>query len=743
VPDSSSLGFVRIGAAVPPVRVTDFEFNRRHTFDLWRQADAEGTAVVFFPELGLSAYTAGDLHMDRHVHAAALDSLDWLRQQAARARLRTLAFVGMPLFVHPGVYNVAVALQGDRVLGIVPKGYLPSYGEFYERRQFRDGRRSPPGIEIELFGQSVPFGMDLLFPAQGPDAPTGLVIGVEICEDGWVHLPPSGYQVSAGATICGNLSGSNFVLGKGETRHRLCWRASSLGKCAYVYTAAGPGESSSDLAFDAHALIYEFGACLAESRRFARDPQLILADVDLELLLRQRLASGTFGDCAQDHRQPFRMLPFQAHGPTTFRPLKRFIERHPFVPKDPATLATRCWEVFEIQTNSLITRMEYARPGKLVLALSGGRDSTLAALACANALDQLGRPRSDLLCVSMPGLGTSARTRALSRGLAAALGAGFEEEDIREECYLVLRDQGHPVAARYHAWLSEHGQEHSQEAFARFLGQHAELGDVEFENVQARVRTLRVMTKANRYRGIAIGTGDLSEKALGWATFNGDSIAMYDLNPGIPKTLVEFVIRWVANERVQTWAHATATSPDGQAGDELRRVLFEILDAPISPELLPPSAEGAIAQLTESTIGPFELHDFFLYWFVHHGTSPARILFLAEHAFGDAYTAAELRRWLLLFFRRFFANQWKRNCTADGPKVGSVALSPRGDWRMPADAVVESWIAEIEATAPDATSSPNGRRGVRAGPRAAAAARPRAPAGAARSRASSRRRDSG
>jgi NAD+ synthase (glutamine-hydrolysing) len=730
VSDSSSLGFVRIGAAVPPVRVTDFEFNRRQTLDLWRQADAEGTAVVFFPELGLSAYTAGDLHMDRHVHAAAIESLGWLLEQGAR--LRTLAFVGMPLFVHPGVYNAAVAVQGGRVLGAVPKGYLPSYGEFYERRQFRDGRRVPPGIEIDLLGQRVPFGMDLLFPAEGPGAPSGLIVGVEICEDGWVHLPPSGFQVSAGATVCGNLSGSNFVLGKGETRHRLCWRASSLGKCAYVYTAAGPGESSSDLAFDAHAMIYEFGACLAESRRFARDPQLILADVDVELLLRSRLASGTFGDCAQDYRQQFRNVPFQAHAPSTFRPLKRFIERHPFVPKDTATLATRCWEVFEIQTNSLITRMEYARPGRLVLALSGGRDSTLAALACANALDQLGRPRSDLLCVSMPGLGTSARTRALSRGLADALGAGFEEEDIREECYLVLRDQGHPAAARYHAWLREHGQEHSQETFGRFLGQHPDVGDVEFENVQARVRTLRVMTKANRYRGLAIGTGDLSEKALGWATFNGDSISMYDLNPGIPKTLVEFVIRWVANERVQTWApradgRATAASPPADAassGEELRRVLFEILDAPISPELLPPSAEGAISQLTESTIGPFELHDFFLYWFVHHGAGPARILFLAEHAFEGAYDRDELRRWLSLFFRRFFANQWKRNCTADGPKVGSVALSPRGDWRMPADAVVQSWLDEIDTAA--SVPSANGRRARAAavGPAGAEARRP-------------------
>jgi NAD+ synthase (glutamine-hydrolysing) len=705
VAEAGATGFVRVGAAVPPVRVVDFEFNRGQTLALWRQAHDEGVAVLFFPELGLSAYTAGDLHMDRHVHAECLASVKWLLERGRE--LRPLIFVGMPLFVHPGVYNVAVAIQGDRVRGVVPKGYLPSYGEFYERRQFRDGRRVPAGQTVDLVGQRVPFGMDTLFAAA--DLPD-LVVGVEICEDGWVHLPPSAFQVSAGATVCGNLSGSNFVLGKGETRHQLCWRASSLGKCAYVYTAAGPGESSSDLAFDAHALIYEFGECVAESRRFDRGAQLITADLDLDLIVRARLASGTFGDCAQDNRQPFRTETFAVHAPPRFRPLRRHVERHPFVPKDPATLAKRCWEVFEIQTNSLITRVEYARSKKLILALSGGRDSTLAALACANALDQLGRPRTDLLCVSMPGFGTTEHTRAASRRLAEALGASFEEEDIREEAFLVLRDQAHSAAQRYAEWLAAAGREHSQDAFRQFLGANPDVGDVEFENVQARIRTLRVMTKASRYWGLVIGTGDLSEKALGWATFNGDSIAMYDLNPGIPKTLVEFVIRWVANERVQTWSQ--------QGGEDLRRVLFEVLDAPISPELLPPSAEGAIAQLTESTIGPFELHDFFLYWFVHHGARPERILFLAEQAFEGQYSQAELRQWLTLFFRRFFTNQWKRNCTADGPKVGSVALSPRGDWRMPADAVAASWLAEIEATANG--GSPNGR------------SRPRRKAGAAR-----------
>jgi NAD+ synthase (glutamine-hydrolysing) len=678
-------GFVRVAAAVPPVRVTDFAFNREHTLALWRQAHREGAAVVYFPELGLAAYTAGDLHMDQHVLAKSLESLSWLVERGAAEDLRPLAFVGLPLFVHPGVFNVAAAIQGGRILGVVPKAYLPAYSEFYEKRQFREGRLVPPGLTIDLLGQRVPFGLDLLFVA---DNVRGLVVGVEVCEDVWVQLSPSAFQASAGATVCGNLSGSNFLIGKAETRRHLCWKASQPTRCAYVYTAAGPGESSSDLAFDSHALIYERGECLAESRRFSREPQLLTADIDLEGLLHARAVTGTFGDCAVEHQRPFRSISFLAHQPASFRPLRRPVDRHPFVPKDVATLATRCWEVFEIQTNALLTRMEYFGNERMVLALSGGRDSTLAALACANALDQLGKPRSNLLCVSMPGFGTSKQTRRASRRLAAALGASFEEEDIREECFLILREQRHRATLRYAEWLEAERRPHSIDTFVEFLSRHPELADVELENVQARVRKLRVMTKANRHRAIEIGTGDLSEKALGWSTYAGDHISMYDLNAGIPKTLVEFVIRWVANERVQTWSK--------QGGEDLREVLFDILDEPISPELLPPDAAGKISQLTESAIGPYELHDFFLYWFVRHGTRPARMLFLAEEAFGQDYSREELKKWLAVFFRRFFLSQWKRNCTADGPKVGEVALSPRGDWRMPSDAVVQSWLEEIE-----------------------------------------------
>jgi NAD+ synthase (glutamine-hydrolysing) len=734
-------GLVRVAAAVPRVRVTDFAFNRQETLALWQRAHDEGCAVVVFPELGLSAYTAGDLHLDRQLQRAALDALAGLLAEGERQGLRPLAFVGLPLFVHPGLYNVAAALQGGRLLGLVPKVYLPNYREFYEQRQFRPGHEVPPGGTISLLGQTVPFGTDLLFAADNqPD----LVVGVEICEDGWVQLSPNAYQTSAGATVCGNLSASNLTVGKAELRHRLCWKASDPGKCAYIYTAAGPGESSADLAFDAHALIYENGRCLAESVRFDRAPQLITADVDLDLLLHERLSTGSFGSNARANARAFRRIPFTAHAPTAVeapapattgadrsawaalpaapdRPptgepattgtgavraaadghlsataaapapvlaLRRAVDRHPFVPKDPATLATRCWEVFQIQTSALITRLEHLGTEQLVLGLSGGRDSTLAALACANALDQLGRPRTSLLCLSMPGFGTSAHTREASRRLAEALGASFAEEDIRAECQLILAAQGHPTAVGYARQREAAGAGEAVEDFVAYLRQHPEGGDVEFENVQARVRTLRLMTRANRGRGMVIGTGDLSEKALGWSTYAGDHIAMYDLNAGIPKTLVNFIIRWVATDQAERW---TAGDPTA-----LREALFDILAAPITPELVPLGVEQQITQLSEDQIGPYELHDFFLYWVVRHGARPRRVLALAQAAFGETYPPETLRKWLIVFYRRFFGNQWKRDCTADGPKVGTVALSPRGDWRMPSDAVVTAWIAELQ-----------------------------------------------
>ncbi|MBI2394556.1 MAG: NAD(+) synthase [Deltaproteobacteria bacterium] len=665
-------GFARVGVAVPVARVADFEANVEHTLALAERAHAEGHAVVVFPELGISGYTVRDLVFDHHLLERCLRGLSRLVQ--ASCAWAPLVVVGMPLRVGSGVFNVAVAVQRGRVLGVVPKAYLPNYREFEEARWFRPGVEVPPGATAQLLDQEAPFGLDVLFVAE--DQPD-LVVGLEICEDFWVQLPPSTFQVSAGATVVANLSASNFTIGKAELRRLLGRSISDRGKCAYLYVAAGPGESSTDLAFDSDAFICENGNVLAESKRFSREDQLVTCDVDLELLVHERVVTTTFGDCARVHHKQFRRVPFVSGKPTSA--LRRFINPHPFLPTDPATLATRCWETFEIQSNALATRMRAIGKPKLVLGVSGGLDSTMAALVCAGALDLEGQPRDDLVCVTMPGLGTTQRTRTNAERLTRALGARFHEIGVAEASHLVLKGTDHPAV----------GDTDSVAALLARLRADPKLGDIAFENVQARLRTLVLMTMANQVGGIVVGTGDLSEKALGWSTYAGDHISMYDVNASVPKTLIRFLIRWVANERATTWAQ--------QGAGDLRDVLFEILDTPVSPELLPADEEGQIAQLTESAIGPYELHDFFLYQVVRQGARPSRILDIAPLAFGERYDLATLKRWLRLFYQRFFHNQFKRSCTADAPKVGMVALSPRGDWRMPSDARVRSWVEEVDA----------------------------------------------
>ncbi|HEX5656183.1 MAG TPA: NAD(+) synthase [Polyangiales bacterium] len=660
-------GFARVGSAIPAVRVAGLANNCERTLKLFERAHHDGLHVVTFPELGLVGYTARDLLLDRTLLEGALEALGEVI--AASAQLAPLALVGLPLRTHVGVYNVAAAVQGGRLLGIVPKSYLPNYREFEERRWFRPGTEVGDGSLLRLFGEEVPFGTDLLFASTLP----GLTVGVEICEDMFVQTPPSAALTSAGATVICNLSASNFLVGKAEQRKLLAAASSDRGKCAYVYVAAGPSESSTDVAFDAHTFIYEAGWLLAESKRFSREDQLLSADVDLESLEHERSLLGTFGDCASANPRAFRSMDFESQ---PLEALQRTFAPHPFVPKDPATLAARCWETFEIQTNALATRLSnVGAEQKLVLGLSGGLDSTHAALVCANALDLIGRPRSDLVCLTMPGFGSTADTQSNAEQLAHALHATFQRVEISELSREVLEAFGHPAGAGT-----------VDELLARIRKDKA-LADLAFENVQARMRTLLLMSVANRERGIVVGTGDLSEKALGWSTYAGDQISMYDVNAGVPKTLIQFLIRWVANERITTW---TDSDPA-----QLRQLLFAVLETPISPELLPPDEQGKIAQLTETALGPYELHDFYLYHFVRHARRPLRILGLAEGAFAGRYDRATLRRWLELFLRRFFFNQFKRSCTPDGPKVGSVALSPRGDWRMPSDADVSAWLSEL------------------------------------------------
>ncbi|MGC6418707.1 MAG: NAD(+) synthase [Bradymonadia bacterium] len=662
-------GFVRIAAGIPTTRVGDPQENAAAIAALWALSDKEDAAVVVFPELALSGYTARDLFQQETLLDACKSALLWLRD-LSRER-KSLAIIGLPLRLHDGIYNCAVALQAGSILGVVPKSYLPNYGEFEETRWFRPGHEIKPGTTIDIGGHNTPMGTDILFSStQTPD----FVVGIEICEDAWVHRPPASDQISAGATVICNVSASNFVVGKAETRRLLMRAQSQRGHCAYLYVAAGPGESSTDLAFDADAFICENGSILIESTRFERDSQLINAEIDLHRLTHSRRRRNTFSDCSKQQDRVFRIIQFHSG---EVQELSRHFPAHPFLPAQSQTLARRCWEVFEIQSNALATRMLAIGSPKLVLGISGGLDSTHAALVSAQALRLTGQPAKDLVCITMPGLGTTSGTKQNALELAKALESTIHSIDVSELSRVVLTLIHHPSASNCT----------DVESLIETLRQHPEWADVTVENIQARLRTLVLMSVANQVGGLVVGTGDLSEKALGWATYAGDQIAMYDVNAGVPKTLIQFVIKWVANERASTWSQTHH--------ETLRLTLFSIIDTPISPELLPSDGKGQIAQLTESTIGPYELHDFFLYHLIGDGRKPSQTLELAQGAFGGRYTAKELKHWCTVFVKRFFQNQFKRSCTADAPKVLDVALSPRGDWRMPSDASAAPFLADI------------------------------------------------
>lgn len=665
-------GFVKVSAAVPIVKVTDFEFNRTQIFGLWERAYAQKSIVVVFPELCITSYSAKDLLNNIFLLQEAEKSIRWLLERGKG--IQTVAVVGLPIVYQNSLYNCAVAIQNDKVLCIVPKSYLPNYGEFEEARWFRQGRFVGPGKTMEFAGQTVPFGTDVLLHARNiPNCK----IGIEICEDMWVQTSPHIYQVNAGATIIANLSASNFIIGKAEIREFLVRSISDKGKCSYIFTSVAPGESS-ELAWDGQHFICENGALIAEGTRFSRKSEILTTDIDLECLVHERIRIGTFGDCAYDNQKEFREVPFEAVEQDRDKNLLRNINRHPFIPSDASTLALRCWEVFEIQTNSLRTRLEKVGCKNIVLGVSGGLDSTLAALSAANVLDAMGLPRTNLYCLTMPGLGTSANTRENSICLARYLGATLSEISIKDVSYTLLQATGHVSTEE-------------ADSFAQFmqnLKNHPEFADTTLENLQARLRTLLLMTYANKINGLVVGTGDLSEKALGWCTYAGDQISMYDINSGIPKTLMQFVIKWVMNERVNTWAVGNP--------EELKQTLSSILNTPISPELLPVDFQGQISQLSEETIGPYELNDFFLYWHVRHGSTPQKILDIAQIAFAGVYELVTIKKWLKKFYIRFASQQFKRNASADGPKIGMVDLSPRVSWRMATDTEWKSWVDQVE-----------------------------------------------
>ena len=676
-----SHGFARAAVCVPALRVADPAFNAERTIALARRASDAQAALALFPELGISAYSNDDLFHQDALLDATLAALG--RVVDASADLNPLLLVGAPLRFEGRLFNCAVAIYHGQILGVTPKSYLPNYREFYEKRQFA-AARDALAREVRLFGQIVPFGNDLIYVAENLP---GLLVHSEICEDVWTPLPPSTMAALAGATVLCNLSASNITIGKADYRRDLCAAQSGTCVAAYLYSAAGPGESTTDLAWDGHALIYENNELLAESQRFADDEQVILADIDLERLLQDRMRLGSFTDSVADYREYLRQMrhvPFAFHVPAGEVRLQRNVERFPYVPDNPVTRDDRCYEAYNIQIHGLIKRLKFARITKLVIGVSGGLDSTQALIVAARAMDRLGLPRTNILAYTMPGFATSDRTRTNAHALMAALGVSAAEIDIRPSATQMLHDIGHPFA------------------------DGEPLYDVTFENVQAGERTSHLFRLANHHAALVLGTGDLSELALGWATYGvGDHMSHYNVNASVPKTLIQHLIRWVIR--------------DGQFSAQANITLQSILDTEISPELVPSTAgdQGEPAQSTEAKIGPYALQDFNLYYITRYGFRPSKVAFLSEHAWGNAargnwpeglpaakrtqYDLATIKAWLHTFLFRFFQiSQFKRSTVPNGPKVGSGgSLSPRGDWRAPSDSEATVWLDELRANVPE------------------------------------------
>lgn len=711
-------GFARIAAVTAPVAPANPAKNAQTTIDLLQEAQAQGVAVAVFPELNLTGYAIDDLFLQEVLLEQTLAAIESVRQ--ASAELTVMAVVGAPLRQGNRLYNCALAIQGGRVYAVAPKTFLPNYREFYEKRHFASGAMaattsitlpgvgdgptgddavaasagttasavtassasspdSPASAQVSPSGAVVPFGNKLLLDF--PHIP-GMVLHMEVCEDLWVPVAPSAQAALAGANVLVNLSGSPITVGRADDRELLARSASLRCNAAYVYAAAGEGESSTDLSWDGQTMIYELGEKLAETERFPQGPRMAVADVDIRTLASERLRQGSFDDnrieqqgSASDYRTiSVPLVPTRAD-----IGLRRPLDRFPFVPDDPARLAQDCYEAYSIQVAGLEQRLRAIGNPKLVIGVSGGLDSTHALIVAARAMDRLGRPRSDIIAITMPGFATTAGTKRNAIDLATRLGCTFEEIDIRPVATQMLKDMGHP------------------------FGRGEEVYDVTFENVQAGLRTDFLFRIANERGGIVLGTGDLSELALGWCTFGvGDQMAHYGVNAGIPKTLIQHLIRWVVAEKI--------------FDDAVGATLLSVLDTEISPELVP-SKDGEPIQSTQAKIGPYPLQDFTLFQVLRRGARPSRIAFLAEKAWHDAstghwpvgipeneqvaYQLPEIRKWLELFIKRFFANQFKRSTLPNGPKVvAGGTLSPRGDWRMPSDASGAAWLSELERNVP-------------------------------------------
>ena len=636
-------GFIKVAAAVPAVKVADVMYNVQETERLIAMADAEHVEVVVFPELGITGYTCQDLFRERLLLDKAEEGL--LRLIDFTRKLDIVAVVGMPIEVGSLLLNCAVAIQQGTVLAVVPKTYLPNYGEFYEKRWFASSRDLNP-TTIYLAGSPVEISNEPVVIRTSD----GVCLGIEICEDVWAPIPPSNNLTMAGADIILNLSASDELIGKHQYLRSLIAQQSARTICGYVYSSCGFGESTQDVVYGGNAMIFENGVMLAEGDRFSFQPQLQMAQIDVERLRTERRANSTF-KTAQRNGHARRLdtkLPLDQH---PFK-LERIIDPHPFIPADN-DMAETCEEILNIQTAGLAKRLVHTNCQHVVLGISGGLDSTLALLVCARTFDKLGYDRKGIVGITMPGFGTSDRTHDNATSIMQLLGISQMEISIAKAVKQHFEDIGHDI--------NNH--------------------DVTYENSQARERTQILMDLSNKLSALVVGTGDLSELALGWATYNGDHMSMYGLNAGIPKTLIQYLIRYIAS------------LPKSSAE---RDVLIDIVNTPISPELTPADDQGNIQQKTEDLVGPYELHDFFLYYMMRFGFSPTKIMLMAEKAFGNSYDRETIKKWLTTFCRRFFAQQFKRSCLPDGPKVGSISLSPRGDWRMPSDASSALWLQECD-----------------------------------------------
>jgi len=639
-------GFVRVAAAVPQVKVADCRYNASQAEEMIFEADENNVQAIVFPELNITGYSCGDLFRQALLLEQAEIALMQLMNNTRQ--LDIISILGMPVLVGGILYNTAVVIQKGKILGVVPKTYLPNYSEFYEKRWFAPATTLDGERKIRLCGQSVTMGANLLFDA------SDFCFGIELCEDVWAPVPPSSTLALAGADVIFNLSADTENIGKHQYLRSLLAQQSARCLCGYVFASSGFGESSTDVVFAGNALIYENGSLLASSSRFSFTRQLVMGELDIERLRGERQHNTTFASCLRDNKS----LQFTTVSTEMVQPkdieLTRAIDAHPFVPAGDTLLDERCEEIFSIQVAGLAKRLVHTGCKTVVVGISGGLDSTLALLVCVKTFDKLGLSRDGIVGITMPGFGTTDRTYNNALSLMRSLRVTTREISIRESCIQHFKDIDHDMSVH----------------------------NVTYENGQARERTQILMDYANKVGGLVIGTGDLSELALGWATYNGDHMSMYGVNASVPKTLVRYLVTWVAQTGVDTDSKAT---------------LLDIVDTPISPELIPADENGNIKQKTEDLVGPYELHDFFLYNILRFGFRPAKIYYLATLAFGASYDKPTIKKWLTTFYRRFFAQQFKRSCLPDGPKVGSVSLSPRGDWRMPSDASSAMWLSECEA----------------------------------------------